>query len=69
MLVDYLRVLLTGGVICALAASDGEDKDDAEGPMVLWYAQAPFLACWEFISLSLISGRPEQRCRASWFWV
>ena len=65
MLVDYLRVFITGGVICARgAASDGEDKDDAgAGSWYFWYAQAPFLACWEFISLSLISGRPEQRCR------
>lgn len=30
MLVDYLRVFITGGVICCTgAASDGEDKDDA----------------------------------------
>ena len=26
MLVDYLRVFITGGVICALVHSDGETK-------------------------------------------
>ena len=64
MLVDYLRVFITGGVICALVQLLMEKtKMMPGGSWYFWYAQAPFLACWEFISLSLISGRPEQRCR------
>ena len=64
MLVDYLRVFITGGVICALVQLLMEKTKMMPGRIrYFWYAQAPFLACWEFISLSLISGRPEQRCR------
>ena len=59
MLVDYLRVFITGGVICALVQLLMEKTKMMPGRiMVLLVCSGAILGM-----LGIYKGRPEQRCR------
>ena len=64
MLVDYLRVFITGGVICALVQLLMEKTKMMPGRiMVLLVCSGAILGMLGIYKPIVISGRPEQRCR------